>query len=58
MTSPYSWYQYFVSNTADADVVAYLRWFTFLDADEITELERATATAAQAVPPSASWPRS
>ncbi len=42
MTSPYAWYQYFV-NTADADVVAYLRWFTFLDADEITELERATA---------------
>ena len=42
MTSPYSWYQYFF-NTADADVVAYLRWFTFLGADEITELERATA---------------
>ena len=29
MTSPYAWYQYFM-NTADADVVAYLRWFTFL----------------------------
>jgi tyrosyl-tRNA synthetase len=42
MTSPYAWYQYFV-NTADADVVKYLRWFTFLTRDELTELETATA---------------
>ena len=42
MTSPYAWYQYFV-NTADADVVPYLRWFTFLSRDELTELEQATA---------------
>lgn len=42
MTSPYAWYQYFV-NTADADVVPYLRWFTFLTAEQIGELERATA---------------
>lgn len=42
MTSPYAWYQYFI-NTADADVVRYLRWFTFLSADEVTELETATA---------------
>src|SRR6516164_869088 len=42
MTSPYAWYQYFV-NTADADVIRYLRWFTFLSADEIAELENATA---------------
>ncbi|WP_024803969.1 tyrosine--tRNA ligase [Nocardia sp. BMG51109] len=41
MTSPYAWYQYFV-NTADADVVRYLRWFTFLDREELSELERAT----------------
>nr|WP_231632771.1 tyrosine--tRNA ligase [Gordonia sp. HS-NH1] len=41
LTSPYSWYQYFV-NTADADVVRYLRWFTFLGREEIDELERAT----------------
>lgn len=41
MTSPYAWYQYFV-NTADADVVPYLRWFTFLRAEEIGDLERAT----------------
>ena len=42
MTSPYAWYQYFV-NTADADVIRYLRWFTFLSADEVAELEHATA---------------
>lgn len=43
LTSPYAWYQYFV-NTSDADVVRYLRWFTFLAADELIELEQATAT--------------
>jgi tyrosyl-tRNA synthetase len=43
MTSPYAWYQYFV-NTADADVIKYLRWFTFLSADEVAELEEATAS--------------
>ncbi|MFI6366990.1 tyrosine--tRNA ligase [Nocardia sp. NPDC050630] len=42
MTSPYAWYQYFV-NTADADVVRYLRWFTFLSREELAELESATA---------------
>jgi tyrosyl-tRNA synthetase len=42
MTSPYAWYQYFF-NTADADVIRYLRWFTFLTADELAELEEATA---------------
>ena len=42
MTSPYAWYQYFV-NTADADVIRYLRWFTFLSADELADLEQATA---------------
>ena len=39
MTSPYAWYQYFV-NVADADVGRYLRMFTFLDREEIEELER------------------
>ncbi|HPX38054.1 MAG TPA: tyrosine--tRNA ligase [Mycobacterium sp.] len=43
MTSPYAWYQYFV-NAADADVVRYLRWFTYLSAEELAELEEATAT--------------
>ncbi|MGV0838316.1 tyrosine--tRNA ligase [Mycolicibacterium thermoresistibile] len=42
MTSPYSWYQYFI-NTADADVIRYLRWFTFLSAEELADLDEATA---------------
>ena len=42
MTSPYAWYQYFF-NTADSDVIRYLRWFTFLSADELAELENDTA---------------
>ncbi|MGB7365006.1 MAG: tyrosine--tRNA ligase [Rhodococcus sp. (in: high G+C Gram-positive bacteria)] len=42
MTSPYAWYQYFV-NTADADVVKYLRWFTFLGREELAALEAETA---------------
>lgn len=42
LTSPYAWYQYFV-NTADADVIRYLRWFTFLSAEELAELEQATS---------------
>ncbi|MBV8928326.1 MAG: tyrosine--tRNA ligase [Mycobacteriaceae bacterium] len=46
MTSPYAWYQYFI-NTADADVVRYLRWFTFLSADEIAELAQVTAARPQ-----------
>lgn len=41
LTSPYSWYQYFM-NTADADVVKFLKWFTFLSRDEIEELEQHT----------------
>ncbi|MCP1388535.1 tyrosine--tRNA ligase [Corynebacterium sp. TA-R-1] len=42
MTSPYTWYQYFL-NTADADVVRYLRWFTFLDQEELAALETEVA---------------
>lgn len=42
MTSPYAWYQYFV-NTGDADVVKYLRWFTFLSKEELAQLEVATS---------------
>src|SRR6201987_4086239 len=41
MTTPYAWYQYFV-NTGDADVIRYLRWFTFLSAEELAELAEAT----------------
>jgi tyrosyl-tRNA synthetase len=42
MTSPYAWYQYFI-NTTDADVIRYLRWFTFMPVQELAELELATA---------------
>jgi tyrosyl-tRNA synthetase len=42
MTSPYAWYQYFI-NTADADAVRYLQWFTFLSRDELAELAQVTA---------------
>jgi tyrosyl-tRNA synthetase len=41
MTSPYTWFQYFF-NTADADVIRYLRWFSFLGREEIAELEAIT----------------
>ncbi|WP_278313144.1 tyrosine--tRNA ligase [Lolliginicoccus levis] len=41
MTSPYAWYQYFI-NTGDADVIKYLRWFTFLSQGELDELEAET----------------
>ena len=47
MTSPYAWYQYFV-NVADADVVRYLRLFTFLSREEIDELSQAVAERPQA----------
>ncbi|PLR98163.1 tyrosine--tRNA ligase [Bacillus sp. T33-2] len=39
-TSPYEFYQFWI-NTADADVVKYLKFFTFLSHEEIEELERA-----------------
>jgi tyrosyl-tRNA synthetase len=42
MTSPYAWHQYFL-NVSDADVVRYLRMFTFLGAEEIAALEHETA---------------
>lgn len=42
MTSPYKWYQYFI-NTSDADVIRYLRWFTFLNQEELGELETEVA---------------
>ncbi|GAA4817047.1 tyrosine--tRNA ligase [Tomitella cavernea] len=47
MTSPYAWYQYFI-NTADSDVVKYLRWFTFLERGELDELQRETDERPQA----------
>ena len=42
MTSPYAFYQFLV-NSADADVIGYLKFFTFLSRDRIEELERAVA---------------
>jgi len=39
LTSPYAWYQYFV-NVGDADVLRYLRLFTFLPREEIDSLEQ------------------
>ena len=37
LTSPYEMYQFFL-NTADADVVKFLKYFTFLSHDEINQL--------------------
>jgi tyrosyl-tRNA synthetase len=39
-TSPYEFYQFWI-NTADADVVKYLKYFTFLSHEEIEKLEKA-----------------
>ena len=41
-TSPFRFHQYWL-NTADADVVRCLKWFTFLPQDRIAELERSAA---------------
>jgi tyrosyl-tRNA synthetase len=42
LTSPYAFYQYFV-NVEDAQLAGLLRIFTFLDPEEIEELEKETA---------------
>ncbi|KML39228.1 tyrosine--tRNA ligase [Cytobacillus firmus] len=39
-TSPYEFYQFWI-NTADADVIKYLKFFTFLSREEIENLEKA-----------------
>jgi tyrosyl-tRNA synthetase len=41
-TSPFQFYQFWL-NTDDRDVVAYLKFFTFLERDTIAALEEATA---------------
>src|SRR5262245_38686548 len=46
-TSTFKFYQFWL-NTEDRDVVTYLKCFTFLDREEITALEHATATAPDA----------
>jgi tyrosyl-tRNA synthetase len=45
-TSPFRFHQYWL-NTADADVVRFLKWFTFLPQDRIAELEHAAAARPQ-----------
>lgn len=40
LTSPYSWYQYFL-NAGDSVVIDYLRWFTFVSQEEIAGYEEA-----------------
>ncbi|MFB9660038.1 tyrosine--tRNA ligase [Glycomyces mayteni] len=42
MTSPYAFYQFWL-NSGDADVVGYLKYFSFKSHEEIAELEAATA---------------
>ncbi len=42
-TSPYEMYQFWL-NTADDDVVTYLKYFTFLERGEIDDLQNATQT--------------
>ncbi len=41
-TSPYRFYQYWV-NTADGDVISYLKYFTEIDGEELTSLEQGVA---------------
>jgi tyrosyl-tRNA synthetase len=43
LTSPYAFYQFWL-NQADADVVGYLKVFTFLSREDIRRLEEAVAT--------------
>jgi tyrosyl-tRNA synthetase len=42
MTSPYSWFQYFL-NVSDETATNYLRIFTFLDREELAAIDRDTA---------------
>ena len=46
LTSPYRFYQYWL-NTDDRDVVTYLKYFTFLDAAQIAEIEAGHEAAPQ-----------
>lgn len=46
-TSPYAFYQFWL-NTSDADVVKFLKWFTFEEQDRIAALEQSLADAPQA----------
>jgi tyrosyl-tRNA synthetase len=41
MTSPYAFYQYWI-NTPDADVIGFLKVFTFLTKEEVADIEKAS----------------
>ncbi|GGM26413.1 tyrosine--tRNA ligase 1 [Paraliobacillus quinghaiensis] len=43
-TSPYEFYQFWI-NTDDRDVIKFLKYFTFLELDEIADLEKELVTA-------------
>lgn len=43
-TSPYEMYQFFI-NTSDADVIRFLKYYTFLSQDQIAKLEEQVKTA-------------
>ena len=45
-TSPYAFYQYWL-NTDDADVVSFLKWFTFLNQADVEQLSAAHTEAPQ-----------
>lgn len=47
MTSPYAFYQYWIG-ADDRDVIAYLKYFTFLTQEEVAELEASLAQQPQA----------
>ncbi len=44
-TSPYEFYQFWI-NTADSDVIKYLKIFTFIEREEIEKLEKSVETEA------------
>ena len=54
-TSPYKFYQFWI-NTADADVYRFLKFFTFMDIEEINALEEEDKTAVKRRVPSMFWP--
>ncbi|MCK6591387.1 MAG: tyrosine--tRNA ligase [Polyangiaceae bacterium] len=47
LTTPYDFYQFWL-NTADTDVIRYLKFFTFLSLEEIADIERKLVEAPQA----------
>ena len=55
-TSPYRFYQYWL-NSGDADVIKYLKLFTFLDLEEIDALTGELREAPGSVPPRHGWPK-